>query len=97
MPWPAGLAASAVAHASALQADGLSTLLMALGPEVGHDYASAYGPAALFITRTGEDKNENKNENKNEGENGGFATRSTAAFDGAFNATLPPSVSGEQP
>ncbi|RRD39697.1 hypothetical protein EII18_12045 [Comamonadaceae bacterium OH3737_COT-264] len=82
-----------MAHASALQADGLSTLLMALGPEVGHDYASAYGPAALFITRTGE----GKNENKNEGENGGFASRSTAAFDGAFNATLPPSVSGEQP
>ncbi|RMW93125.1 hypothetical protein EBQ26_12395 [Allofranklinella schreckenbergeri] len=76
-----------------MQADGLSTLLMALGPEVGHDYASAYGPAALFITRTGEDKNENKNE----GENGGFASRSTVAFDGAFNATLPPSVSGEQP
>ncbi|RRD64055.1 FAD:protein FMN transferase [Comamonadaceae bacterium OH2310_COT-174] len=87
------LASVTVAHASALQADGLSTLLMALGPEAGYDYASAHGLAALFITRTGE--------GKNEGENGGFTTRSTAAFDAAFNAafssSLPPSVSGAQP
>ncbi|PAT41037.1 thiamine biosynthesis protein ApbE [Vandammella animalimorsus] len=83
------LASVTVAHASALQADGLSTLLMALGPEAGYDYASAHGLAALFITRTGE----GKNENKNEGENGGFVTRSTAAFDVAF----PASVSGAQP
>ncbi|WP_238944124.1 FAD:protein FMN transferase [Allofranklinella schreckenbergeri] len=79
------LASVTVAHASALQADGLSTLLMALGPEAGYDYASAHGLAALFITRTGESKNES--------ENGGFATRSTAAFDVAF----PSSVSGAQP
>ncbi|RRD43952.1 FAD:protein FMN transferase [Comamonadaceae bacterium OH3737_COT-264] len=79
------LASVTVAHASALQADGLSTLLMALGPEAGYDYASAHGLAALFITRTGESKNES--------ENGGFATRSTAAFDVAF----PASVSGAQP
>lgn len=87
------LASVTVAHASALQADGLSTLLMALGPEAGYDYASAHVLAALFITRTGE--------GKNEGENGGFATRSTAAFDAAFSAafssSLPPSVSGAQP
>ncbi|WP_343292387.1 FAD:protein FMN transferase [Vandammella animalimorsus] len=83
------LASVTVAHASALQADGLSTLLMALGPEAGYEYASAHGLAALFITRTGE----GKNENKNEGENGGFVTRSTAAFDVAF----PASVSGAQP
>ena len=92
------LASVTVAHASALQADGLSTLLMALGPEAGYEYASAHGLAALFITRTGEGKNENKNES----ENGGFATRSTAAFDAAFPPSAPfalstPSATGEKP
>ena len=67
------LAAVTVAAPSALEADGLSTLFMALGPQQGFDYAQARGIAALFVSRR---------------ENGaGFATRATAAFDAAFGAS----------
>lgn len=46
------LAAVTVAMPSALDADGLSTLLMALGPERGLDYAQRHNLAALFVSRT---------------------------------------------
>ena len=48
------LAAVTVVDPSALRADGLSTLLMVLGPEAGEDYAEANDIAALFVTREGE-------------------------------------------
>ena len=65
--------APVVAAPLALEADGLSTLFMALGPQQGFDYAQARGIAALFVSRR---------------ENGaGFATRATAAFDAAFGAS----------
>lgn len=64
------LAAVTVVHPQALQADGLSTLLMVLGPEEGAAYAEREGLAALFVTREGE----------------GFVTRSTKAFDALFPA-----------
>lgn len=48
------LAAVTVAAPSALEADGLSTLLMALGPERGLDYAQRHNLAALFVSRTPE-------------------------------------------
>ena len=67
------LASVTVATPSALEADGLSTLFMALGPQQGWDYASARGVAALFISR------------KEGGE--GFDTRATPAFEAAFGAS----------
>ena len=63
------LASVTVAAPSALQADGLSTLLMVLGPDEGYAYASARQLAALFITRSGQ----------------GFASRATPAFEAAFH------------
>ncbi len=48
------LAAVTVVDESALRADGLSTLLMVLGPEAGEAYAEAHGIAALFVTRDGQ-------------------------------------------
>lgn len=45
------LAAVTVLHESALQADGLSTLLMVLGPEQGLAYAEKEQLAALFVSR----------------------------------------------
>lgn len=62
------LAAVTVVAPSALQADGLSTLLMALGPEHGFDHAQRHGIAALFVSRSG----------------AGFASRASAAFDTLF-------------
>lgn len=47
------LAAVTVIHASALMADGLSTLLLILGPERGWDYAQQHKVAAFFLIRTG--------------------------------------------
>ncbi|MGE8495954.1 MAG: FAD:protein FMN transferase [Pseudomonas sp.] len=64
------LAAVTVADASTLQADGLSTVLMVLGPERGFDYAEAAGIAAFFVTRDGE----------------AFVTRGTSAFEQLFAA-----------
>ena len=57
-------------HAETLQADGLSTLLMVLGPERGYAFAEREGVAAFFVTREGD----------------GFVTRSTSAFDALFAA-----------
>ena len=64
------LAAVTVLDPSTLRADGLSTLLMVLGPERGLAYAEQTGIAAFFVTRDGE----------------GFVTQSTAAFEQLFAA-----------
>lgn len=47
------LAAVTVVHPQALQADGLSTLLMVLGPDEGMAFAERNGLAAFFVTREG--------------------------------------------
>lgn len=62
------LAAVTVAEAQALRADGLSTLLMVLGPEEGYTFAELNGLAAFFIVRQGE----------------GFVTRATTRFEALF-------------
>ena len=62
------LAAVTVADAQALHADGLSTLLMVLGPEEGYTFAERNGLAAFFIVRQGE----------------GFVTRATTRFAALF-------------
>lgn len=59
------LASVTVLHPSALMADGLSTLLLILGPEQGWDYAEQHQVAAFFVVREG----------------GGFVTRSNKAFE----------------
>ncbi len=64
------LAAVTVADRSALQADGLSTLLMVLGPERGMAFAEQAGVAAFFVTREGE----------------GFVTHGSTAFERLFAA-----------
>ena len=64
------LAAVTVADVSTLRADGLSTLLMVLGPVKGLAYAEQAGIAAFFVTREGD----------------GFVTRGTAAFEQLFAA-----------
>ena len=62
------LAAVTVADAQVLNADGLSTLLMVLGPEEGYTFAERHGLAAFFIVRQGE----------------GFVTRVTPHFEALF-------------
>nr|WP_235154324.1 FAD:protein FMN transferase [Pseudomonas nitroreducens] len=62
------LAAVTVAEGQALRADGLSTLLMVLGPEEGYTFAERNGLAAFFIVRQGE----------------GFVTRATTRFEALF-------------
>jgi thiamine biosynthesis lipoprotein len=59
------LAAVTVLHPRAELADGLSTLLMVLGPDEGVAWAERQGIAAFFVTREGD----------------GFVTRATTAFD----------------
>ncbi|WP_092317339.1 FAD:protein FMN transferase [Pseudomonas saponiphila] len=59
------LASVTVIHPSTLMADGLSTLLLILGPQAGWDYAEKHAIAGFFVMRA--DK--------------GFVTRSTPAFD----------------
>jgi FAD:protein FMN transferase len=59
------LASVTVLHPSALMADGLSTLLLVLGPEQGWNYAEQHQIAAFFVMREG----------------AGFVTRSNPAFD----------------
>ena len=53
---------------SAMRADGLSTLLMVLGPDEGYEFAKAHQIAAFFVARTQE----------------GFSTQSTPAFTQLF-------------
>lgn len=60
-----GLASVTVVHPAALMADGLSTLLLILGPERGWDYAEKHDIAAFFVIRA----------------DTGFVTRSNRAFD----------------
>ncbi|MBF8756448.1 FAD:protein FMN transferase [Pseudomonas guariconensis] len=62
------LAAVTVLDASALQADGYSTLLLILGPEQGWDFAVSHGIAAMLVTRA----------------EGGFVSRATPAFEQAL-------------
>ncbi|MEB3902744.1 FAD:protein FMN transferase, partial [Pseudomonas putida] len=62
------LAAVTVLDASALQADGYSTLLLILGAEQGWDFAMAHGIAAVLVTRA----------------EGGFVSRATPAFEQAL-------------
>lgn len=62
------LASVTVIHPSTLMADGLSTMLLVLGPEQGWDYAEKHDIAAFFVIRA--DK--------------GFVTRSNPAFDRLF-------------
>lgn len=64
------LAAVTVADPSTLRADGLSTVLMVLGPERGLAFAEQAGIAAFFVTRDGE----------------GFVTQSSVAFEQLFAA-----------
>jgi len=64
------LAAVTVVEPSALRADGLSTVLMVMGPERGFEFAQAQSIAAFFVVR----------------EDGGFASRSTDAFIALFGA-----------
>ncbi|SCX42161.1 thiamine biosynthesis lipoprotein [Pseudomonas sp. NFACC32-1] len=45
------LASVTVIHPSALMADGLSTLLLILGPERGWDYAEKHGIGVFFVVR----------------------------------------------
>jgi thiamine biosynthesis lipoprotein len=59
------LASVTVIHPSALMADGLSTLLLILGPERGWDYAEKHDIGAFFVIRA----------------DTGFVTRSSHAFD----------------
>ncbi len=59
------LAAVTVVHPQATWADGLSTLLMVLGPEQGEAFARSHDLAAFFVIHEGE----------------AFVTRSTPAFD----------------
>lgn len=64
------LAAVTVVNESTLMADGLSTLLMVLGPERGLAYASERDLAAFFVIHEGQE----------------FISKSTGAFDGLFGA-----------
>ena len=59
------LASVTVIHPSALMADGLSTLLLILGPERGWDYAQTHDIAAFFVIRA----------------DTGFVTRTNQAFE----------------
>tara|TARA_Y100001949_G_scaffold159955_1_gene151221 strand:- start:6465 stop:7490 length:1026 start_codon:yes stop_codon:yes gene_type:complete len=64
------LAAVTVVDRSTLRADGLSTVLMVLGPERGLAYATERGIAAFFVIREGQE----------------FISKSTEAFDELFGA-----------
>lgn len=59
------LASVTVIHPSAMMADGLSTLLLILGPERGWDYAKKHDIAAFFVIRA----------------DTGFVTRTSQAFE----------------
>nr|WP_180204983.1 FAD:protein FMN transferase [Pseudomonas sp. SbOxS1]NYU04984.1 FAD:protein FMN transferase [Pseudomonas sp. SbOxS1] len=65
VPVSHSLASVTVIHPSALMADGLSTLLLILGPEQGWDYAEKHDIGAFFVMRA----------------DTGFVTRSSHAFE----------------
>jgi len=64
------LAAVTVVDPSTLRADGLSTVLMVMGPERGLAYAAQRKIAAFFVVRKGHE----------------FVSKSTEAFDELFGA-----------
>ena len=64
------LAAVTVVDPSTLRADGLSTVLMVMGPERGLNYAAEHDIAAFFVIREGQE----------------FVSKSTKAFDELFGA-----------
>lgn len=68
------LASVTVADPSAMRADGLSTTLMVMGPELGLAFAERQGIAALFVSR---------------GEQG-FVSKSTPTFDRLFGKERQP-------
>lgn len=65
LPISHALASVTVIHPEALMADGLSTLLLILGPERGWDYAEKHAIGAIFVMRA----------------DTGFVTRTTPAFE----------------
>ncbi|WEK11569.1 MAG: FAD:protein FMN transferase [Candidatus Pseudomonas colombiensis] len=67
------LASVTVIHPSALMADGLSTLLLILGPEQGWDYAEKHDIAAFFVIRA----------------DTAFVTRSNPPFERLFGGPRP--------
>ncbi len=72
------LASVSVISETALEADGLSTLLMALGPEQGYDFAVRYNLAAFFVVKT--------DAKVEETDSRAFTVRSTPAFEARFPA-----------
>lgn len=68
------LAAVTVADPSAMRADGLSTVLMVMGPEKGLAFAHQHKIAALFVSRTEK----------------GFVSESTESFDRLFGKERQP-------
>ncbi|SBV93134.1 ApbE family protein [uncultured Alphaproteobacteria bacterium] len=75
------LASVSVIAKTALEADGLSTLLMVLGPERGYDFAVEHKLAAFFVIKA--------DPGVDEGDARAFAVRSTPEFEKQF-----PSVKG---
>ena len=72
------LASVTVAAPLAMHADGLSTLLMALGEERGYNYATERDIAALFVIPA---------EGGDKGDNPAFTLRATPAFERNFGTT----------
>lgn len=70
------LAAVSVVADTALEADGLSTLLMVLGPERGYDFAVEHRLAAMFVIKT--------DAVVDEADKRAFAVRSTPVFEKRF-------------
>lgn len=68
------LAAVSVITPQAMHADGLSTLLMVLGPEAGYEWAVKNDIAAMFVSRT----------------DSGFETKGTPAFEQTHGAAEKP-------
>ena len=72
------LASVTVAAPLVMHADGLSTLLMALGEEKGYTYAAERGIAALFVIPAA------KGDNGDNSGDGAFTIRATPAFEKTF-------------
>ena len=72
------LAAVSVIADTALEADGLSTLLMALGPQQGYDFALRHQLAAFFVIKT--------DAGVEETDSRAFSVRSTPIFEERFPA-----------
>jgi len=70
------LASVSVIADKALQADGLSTLLMVLGPQRGYDFAVQHQISALFVISNGAQNKDTKERT--------FTVRTTPVFKNAF-------------